>query len=72
MSERWLPVTPNGRLDGFEWKLPLAELGVSRPVIEAAPPAPPASEAVEAKPVEAARAGAAAPAQGAESRAERR
>ena len=34
VSERWLPVTPNGRLDGFEWKLPLAEIGVSRPVIE--------------------------------------
>jgi HemY protein len=41
VSERWLPVTPNGRLDGFEWKAPLAELGVSRPVIEVAPPAPP-------------------------------
>jgi HemY protein len=38
VSERWLPVTPNGRLDGFEWKLPLAEIGVSRPVIEMAPP----------------------------------
>lgn len=46
VSERWLPVTPNGRLDGFEWKLPLAELGVSRPVIEVAPP-----PRVEAKPV---------------------
>ncbi len=30
VSERWLPVTPNGRLDGFEWKVPLAEIGVSR------------------------------------------
>ena len=38
VSERWLPVSPNGRLDGFEWKLPLAEIGVSRPVIEFAPP----------------------------------
>ena len=38
VSERWLPVSPNGRLDGFEWKVPLAEIGVSRPVIEAAPP----------------------------------
>lgn len=38
MSERWLPVSPNGRLDGFEWKLPMAELGVSRPVIEMPPP----------------------------------
>jgi HemY protein len=40
VSDRWLPVTPNGRLDGFEWKLPLAELGVSRPVIEVVPPSP--------------------------------
>ena len=38
VSERWLPVSPNGRLDGYEWKLPLAEIGVSRPVIESAPP----------------------------------
>jgi HemY protein len=52
VSERWLPVTPNGRLDGFEWKLPLAELGVSRPVIEVAPPPPVVPEPVEAKPVE--------------------
>ncbi len=40
VSERWLPVSPNGRLDGFEWKVPLAEIGVSRPVIEMiSPPA---------------------------------
>ena len=39
MSDRWLPVSPNGRLDGFEWKVPLAEIGVSRPVIEVTPPA---------------------------------
>jgi HemY protein len=38
VSERWLPVTPNGRLDGFAWKVPLAEIGVTRPVIEVAPP----------------------------------
>jgi HemY protein len=38
VSERWLPVSPNGRLDGFAWKLPLAEIGVTRPVIEVAPP----------------------------------
>jgi HemY protein len=52
VSERWLPVTPNGRLDGFEWKLPLAELGVSRPVIEAAmpPPEPPEPKAVAPPP----------------------
>jgi HemY protein len=40
VSERWLPVSPKGRLDGFEWKRPLAEIGVSSPVIEIAPPAP--------------------------------
>ena len=38
VSDRWLPVSPNGRLDGFEWKVPLAEVGVARPVIEASPP----------------------------------
>jgi len=38
VSDRWLPVSPNGRLDGFEWRVPLAEIGVSRPVIEVAPP----------------------------------
>jgi len=51
VSDRWLPVTPNGRLDGFEWKLPLAEIGVSRPVIEVSSPPPrPAVEAIEAQP----------------------
>lgn len=40
VSDHWLPVTPNGRLDGFEWRVPLAEIGVSRPVIEAAPAVP--------------------------------
>ncbi|HET7803740.1 MAG TPA: heme biosynthesis HemY N-terminal domain-containing protein [Pseudolabrys sp.] len=39
VSEHWLPVAPNGKLDGFEWKVPLAEIGDTRPVIEAAPPA---------------------------------
>ena len=38
VSERWLPVSPNGRLDGFEWKVPLAEIGVTRPVIEVSAP----------------------------------
>jgi HemY protein len=58
VSERWMPVSPNGRLDGFAWKLPLAELGVTRPVIEVAPPpaaaaiavAPPAAPAAQAGP----------------------
>jgi HemY protein len=61
VSDRWLPVSPNGRLDGFEWKVPLAEIGVTRPVIEMHPPeteaaAAPrvvtASEPVVASPVE--------------------
>ncbi len=47
VSDRWLPVTPNGRLDGFEWKLPLAEIGVSRPVIEVTPPPAPAEAVIE-------------------------
>ena len=38
VSDRWLPVSPNGRLDGYQWKLPLAEIGVSRAAIEIVPP----------------------------------
>jgi len=49
VSDRWLPVTPNGRLDGFAWRLPLAEIGVSRPVIEVTLPQP-AAQAVEITP----------------------
>jgi HemY protein len=49
VSDRWLPVTPSGRLDGFEWRVPLAELGVTRPVIEVAPaPVVPAAEEIHA------------------------
>ena len=51
VSDRWLPVSPNGRLDGYQWKVPLAELGSSRPVIEFAPaPAAVPVPALEAKP----------------------
>src|SRR5450830_1888719 len=51
VSERWMPVSPNGRLDGFAWKLPLAEIGVTRPVIEVAPPPlRPAAERIEVAP----------------------
>jgi HemY protein len=54
VSDRWLPVTPNGRLDGFQWRLPLAEIGVSHPVIEvAAPPAAPAEKPAEVEVAEA-------------------
>ena len=59
VSDRWMPVSPSGRLDGFQWKVPLAELPGSRnvieveepvvtkepPVIDLPPPAPPVSEA---------------------------
>jgi HemY protein len=38
VSDRWLPVSPSGRLDGFEWKVPLAEIGETRPVLEGTPP----------------------------------
>ena len=50
VSDRWLPVSPNGRLDGFEWRVPLAELGAPRPVIELAEPAEPSIEPVEPEP----------------------
>jgi len=34
VSDRWLPVSPvTGRLDAFQWRVPLAELG-ERPAIE--------------------------------------
>jgi HemY protein len=39
VSERWLPVSPvSGRLDAFEWKVPLAEIGVQPAPIEGQPP----------------------------------
>ena len=38
VSERWMPVSPDGRLDGFAWKVPLAEISVTRPVIEVTSP----------------------------------
>ncbi|HWM83563.1 MAG TPA: heme biosynthesis HemY N-terminal domain-containing protein [Pseudolabrys sp.] len=69
VSETWLPVSPvTGRLDAFEWKVPVHEIGVERPVIdvaaEASPPAiaraiadaatPPSPEAADAEPEDAA------------------
>ena len=57
VSERWLPVSPvTGRLDAFEWKVPLAELGVDRsaldedkpPLIEVARPMRRAEDAAPA------------------------
>ena len=35
VSDRWLPVSPvSGRLDAFQWKVPVAEIGMARPVID--------------------------------------
>ena len=37
VSDRWMPVSPvSGRLDAFQWKVPLAQLGDDRDVIESA------------------------------------
>ncbi len=39
VSEHWLPISPvSGRLDAFQWKVPMAEIGFERPVIEPEPP----------------------------------
>jgi HemY protein len=35
VSDRWLPVSPvSGRLDAFEWKIPVAEIAAGGPIIE--------------------------------------
>lgn len=39
VSDRWLPISPvSGRLDAFEWRVPLTAI-VSTPIIEPEPPA---------------------------------
>jgi HemY protein len=39
VSDRWMPVSPvSGRLDAFEWRVPLAELAAEGPLIEASAP----------------------------------
>jgi HemY protein len=49
VSERWLPVSPvSGRLDAFQWKVPVAEIGVQRPTIEPEPPRPAEPESIPA------------------------
>lgn len=55
VSDRWLPVSPSGHLDGYQWRVPLAEIGFVRPVIEAVPPPPTAPAAIEAEEADAAR-----------------
>ena len=38
VSERWLPISPvTGRLDAFQWKVPVAELGEREPILIEAP-----------------------------------
>ena len=48
VSDRWLPVSPSGRLDAFEWRVPVTGMVTTAPVIEpdtsAAAPAPAVSE----------------------------
>jgi HemY protein len=41
VSDRWLPVSPSGRLDAFEWRVPLVGIGAAtpEPFITVAPPA---------------------------------
>jgi HemY protein len=34
ISDRWLPVSPSGRLDGFEWRVPITEVPAAAPRIE--------------------------------------
>jgi HemY protein len=35
VSETWLPVSPvTGRLDAFQWKVPVHEIGIERPVLD--------------------------------------
>jgi HemY protein len=43
VSDRWLPVSRGGKLDGYQWRVPLAEIGMTHPVIDAAPPPLPES-----------------------------
>jgi HemY protein len=50
VSEHWRPVSPSGRLDGYAWKVPLAEIGMTRPVIEMTPPKAPVESLAVAPP----------------------
>ncbi len=34
VSDRWLPVSPSGRIDGFEWRVPLVGIASAAPLIE--------------------------------------
>jgi HemY protein len=57
VSEQWQPVSPvTGKLDAFQWKVPVAAIGVDRPAIE-----PEAAVPVDAAPAVEAAADTAAP-----------
>jgi len=34
VSDTWLPASPSGRLDAFEWRVPLSSIAAAAPVIE--------------------------------------
>jgi HemY protein len=53
VSDCWMPVSPNGQLDGFEWRVPLTEIDRDRPIIEITPNTKAlASEVVASTPIE--------------------
>jgi HemY protein len=56
ISDRWLPVSPSGKFDAFEWRVPVTEMSSAAPAIEREPapvaavasaPAMTASEAID-------------------------
>jgi HemY protein len=38
ISDRWLPVSPSGRLDAFEWRVPVTGMPAAAPALEREPP----------------------------------
>lgn len=47
VSDRWLPVSPvSGRLDAFEWRVPLAGITQAAPAVEPDPNAPAAARVI--------------------------
>lgn len=53
VSDRWRPVSPSGRLDGYEWRVPLSEIGMTHPVVDAPPPPLPERPPIAAAPADA-------------------
>jgi len=52
VSDHWMPVSPvTGKLDAFEWKVPVEEIGDERRLLPAHPPAPLAAEPEAARDV---------------------